>query len=195
MLAGKGFSRVINVSGGIKAWDSNTAIGPEDSGLELLSGKEPLEEVLVVAYSMEQGLRDFYLSMADRVETPGVRELFEKLSEIEIRHQEKIFAEYAAVAADPRSREDFERELVKPAVEGGLTTEEYLERYQPDLDQVTEVVSLAMAIEAQALDLYQRSADRADQEETRTALLRIADEERTHLQLLAELLDGEEVRV
>jgi rubrerythrin len=74
-------------------------------------------------------------------------------------------------------------------MEGGLTTEEYLQLYDPDFENETEVVSLAMAIEAQALDLYQRTADRAATEDVKLALERIAEEERGHLKQLASLLD------
>ncbi|MBT8345940.1 MAG: sulfurtransferase, partial [Desulfofustis sp.] len=87
------------------------------------------------------------------------------------------------------SQEEFETTQVLGAMEGGLTTEQYLELYEPDLENETEVVSLAMAIEAQALDLYQRTADRTNAEDVRLALMRIANEERAHLKQLAGLLD------
>jgi sulfur-carrier protein adenylyltransferase/sulfurtransferase len=72
-------------------------------------------------------------------------------------------------------------------MEGGLSTDDYLKLYQPDLDVVEEVISLAMAIEAQALDLYQRAADRAVSAESRNALAQIASEERGHLEQLGRL--------
>ena len=65
MLAGKGFTDVINMAGGIKAWNSNKAIGPEDLGLDLFTGQETPRETLIVAYSLEEGLREFYISMVD----------------------------------------------------------------------------------------------------------------------------------
>lgn len=74
-------------------------------------------------------------------------------------------------------------------MEGGLSTEEYLAQYPTDFGNVTDVVSLAMGIEAQALDLYLRAADNSTLTDTRQALLRIAEEERTHLKLLGDLLD------
>ena len=61
MLSGKGFDDVINVAGGIKAWDSHFAVGPEEMGLELLTGKESIEETLVAAYSLEAGLRLLFI--------------------------------------------------------------------------------------------------------------------------------------
>jgi rubrerythrin len=74
-------------------------------------------------------------------------------------------------------------------MEGGLTTDEYLRLYQPDVEVAEEVVSLAMAIEAQALDLYQRAADRASTEKSRAVLLQIANEEHVHLQQLGALFE------
>lgn len=189
MLAGKGFKDVINMAGGIKAWNSNTAVGPEDTGLFLFTGSESLADVLIVAYSLEKGLQDFYLSLAQRVSGAAVSELFAKLARIEVNHQKRLFAEYQKVSATDQSRDDFEQTLVADATEGGLTTQEYLRLYDPDLEVAAEVVSLAMAIEAQALDLYQRTADRMADDDIKAALLRIADEERSHLRQLGRLLD------
>ena len=189
MLAAKGFKEVINLSGGIKAWKSEKAIGQQELGLDLFSGKETPQETLVVAYSLEEGLRDFYVSMAAKVKNEKARQLFETLSTIEIKHQDRIFNEYRKISGTSVSRDEFANSIVTAAMEGGLTTEEYLKLYQPDLDVPAEVISLAMAIEAQALDLYQRAAERAGTEAAKTALLQIANEERSHLQQLGKLFE------
>ena len=189
MLTDRGFKKVINMAGGIKAWKGNKAIGPEDTGLYLFTGTETLPQVLIVAYSLEKGLQDFYVSMTEKVSGAAVKHLFEKLATIETIHQERLLTEYRRETGTNLSQEEFETTQVAGAMEGGLTTAQYLELYEPDLENETEVVSLAMAIEAQALDLYQRTADRANAEEVKLALMRIADEERAHLKQLAGLLD------
>ena len=177
------------MAGGIKAWNGNRAVGPEDTGLYLFTGAETLPQVLIVAYSLEKGLQDFYLSMTERVSGEAAKNLFEKLAGIETFHQERLLTEYRRETGTDLSQEEFEATRVIGAMEGGLTTEQYLELYKPDLENETEVVSLAMAIEAQALDLYQRTADMTRAENVRLALMRIADEERAHLKQLAALLD------
>lgn len=189
MLAGKGFDNVINVAGGIKAWDSNVAFGPEEMGLELLTGKESLEETLVAAYSLEAGLRDFYLSMIEKVKQQDIKNLFQKLSEIERRHQDRIFDEYLKTAEKPASRDSFDNDIVIKAVEGGLTTDEYTQLYKPDWESAVDIISLAMSIEAQALDLYTRAADRSENLQSQGALKQIAEEERVHLEQLGKLMD------
>jgi rhodanese-related sulfurtransferase/rubrerythrin len=187
VLAAKGFREVFNLTGGIKAWSSGKAVGPQDLGLGLFSGKETPEETLVVAYALEEGLFEFYQSMAPKVTNENARRLFGTLATIEVKHQDRIFNEYIKVTGAAVSRGDFAQKTVTPAMEGGLTTSEYLNRYQPDLEKAEEVVSLAMAIEAQALDLYQRAADDAKTDESKTVLRRIADEERAHLEQLGKL--------
>jgi rhodanese-related sulfurtransferase/rubrerythrin len=189
VLAAKGFREVLNLSGGIKAWNSRKAVGPEDTGLHLFSGSESPEETLMTAYSLEEGLREFYVSMAAKVKAESARRLFDKLSGIEIKHQDRIFNEYLRLSGTAVSREEFTEKMVAPAMEGGLTTDDYLRLYQPDLEVPEEVVSLAMAIEAQALDLYQRAADRAGTTESKNVLMQIANEERAHLEQLGALFE------
>jgi len=185
MLAGKGFDNVYNVTGGFKAWESEAAFGKEELGLELFTGDESPETTLVVAYSLEQGLLDFYLSMI-----PKVKNLFKKLSEIEVKHRDRIFHEYVKISGKSSSREAFEKNIVIKAVEGGLTTQEYMDLFQPDLESVEDIIGLAMSIEAQALDLYLRAADRSNNPESKKILIQIADEEQTHLTQLGKLMEG-----
>jgi rubrerythrin len=190
MLAGKGFKEVLNLSGGFKAWNSKAAFGPEDHGLELFSGIESPAKALVVAYGLEAGLQDFYLSMIPKINNNEVKELFQKLSEIEIKHQERIFSEYAQMTGSSETKADFEKNIVSKAVEGGLTTEEYVNRFGPDWDSAIDIIELAMSIEAQALDLYQRAAERSPDPQSQKALVQIADEERSHLAQLGKLIEG-----
>ena len=190
MLAGKGFDQVINMSGGIKAWDDPVAVGSEEQGLDLLTGNESVEEALIIAYSLEAGLHDFYLTMIDKVAADEVKSIFRKLSDIEVLHQKRILEEYIQITGKEIDRDTFESGLVEKAVEGGLTTEEYIGLYKPDWDASSDIVGLAMSIEAQALDLYTRAANRSKDERSQKALKKIAEEERAHLEQLAKLMDS-----
>jgi rubrerythrin len=190
MLAGKGFSNVINLSGGIKGWNGESAIGGEALGLDLFTGNETPEESLKVAYGLEAGLRDFYLSMIPKVNLPAAKDLFQKLSEIEVKHQDRIFSEYIKITGSSVAREEFDKNAATDEIEGGLTTEEYVDRFKPDWDSPGEIISLAMSIEGQALDLYMRAADRTVNSENRDALIQIAGEERAHLAQLGKLMES-----
>jgi rubrerythrin len=188
MLSGKGFSEILNLTGGFKAWNGETALGPLDQGLELFDGSETLEEVLKVAYSLEMGLREFYLSMQDKVDGDELKGLFARLADIEIHHEQRVLDEYNQVTGSSLTREEFEPQVETRAMEGGLTTEEFTELFQPDWSSSQDILGMAMSIEAQAMDLYIRAADKCTGA-SRDSLLRIADEEKTHLRLLGEMAD------
>ena len=74
-------------------------------------------------------------------------------------------------------------------MEGGLNTEEYMQLFNANLDSPSEVVGLAMSIEAQALDMYYRASENAQDPASREVLHRIALEEQEHLKLRGELFD------
>lgn len=189
MLSGKGFSQIYNLAGGFKSWNSETAFGAEDLGLAFFEGAESPQTNLTVAYSLEQGLRDFYLSMIPEIKNDDAKNLFRKLADIEINHQNRIFEEYIKVAPESVTRDVFEKSIVAQAAEGGLTTQEYLDLFKPDLESAVEIVDLAMSIEAQALDLYQRAAEKAGDQQSSQVLMQIAEEERVHLNELGKLMD------
>jgi len=190
MLSGKGFQKVFNVSGGIKAWQAKTAIGPQDLGLDLFTGKEEPLDILKVAYSLEQGLREFYLQMERKAENPKIEDLFARLSEIEVKHQMSIYIAYNDISTKEVSKDEFEKMVEIKALEGGLSTREYLELFGSDLDSETQVVSLAMSIEAQALDLYQRLSLKVENRQSRDIINQIAKEEKAHLASLGNLMDS-----
>lgn len=190
MLNGKGFNTVYNMAGGIKAWESQTAIGPPDLGMTLFAGRETPEEILKLAYSLEQGLHEFYLSMEKRTENKDVKALFLKLSDIEVKHQMSIYLAYCDITPGDVNKENFEKMVTQKAMEGGLTTQEYLDMFQPDLNSPVDAVSLAMSIEAQALDLYQRLATQIDNQSSSEIVQQIANEEKAHLKSLGKLMDS-----
>ena len=190
MLSGKGFKKVFNVSGGIKAWHSKTAIGPEDLGVNIFDSNEEPLEVLKVAYSMEQGLREFYLTLGKEAKKEKVKALFSQLAEIEVKHQMSIYVAYNNISKENINKNDFEAMVETKALEGGLSTEEYLDLFKPDLDSAIDVISLAMSIEAQALDLYQRVSTKIENKESKDVINKIANEEKAHLASLGKLMDS-----
>lgn len=189
ILSGRGFAEIYDLAGGIKAWNGLAAIGNQNQGLSVFTANLTAKESLLVAYSMEQGLRDFYLSMLPRVAKGKVLDLFKKLADIEIQHQQRIFAEYQRVVDRAITLEAFEADTLPDIMEGGLTTRQYLDLYQPNLDSSVEVIAMAMSIEAQALDLYQRAGQAAQDPEARKMLIDIAAEEQIHLRALGKLMD------
>ena len=190
MLSGKGFRGVINLAGGIRAWNGEKAFFGEEKGLDLFTGKESPEQTLIIAYGLELGLEEFYVSMTETAKNEAVKELFQKLSRIEVNHRDRIFQEYVRISNRTVSQEELASDLVAPAAEGGMSTEEYVEFFSPDRESLEGIIEMAMSIEAQALDLYFRASERAEQKESQKFLSQMADEEQTHLRQLGQLMDS-----
>jgi rhodanese-related sulfurtransferase/rubrerythrin len=188
-LSGRGFREVYNLAGGLKAWDGAAAFGPPETGLTDLSGSETEGDFLIWAYSQEKGLEEFYRTMGRQVASAEAAALFTTLADVEDKHQLRVFEMYRRFDPARDTIERFEAGIDPATLEGGLTTEQYLDHYRPHLETPAEVVMLAMAIETQALDLYHRYADLAAGEQVRRAALALAAEERGHLRQLAALLD------
>ena len=188
-LTGNGFTQVINLSGGIKAWTGQRAFDDEEHGMELFINLSDPIEVLSMAYSLEEGLQDFYKTMAPLTKSRKAADIFNQLASIEDLHKDRLFAEYTRITGFD-NREDFQTGLQKHMLEGGLTTEEYLQRFGTDLENVDEVIGMAMSIEGQALDLYSRAAQRTPDGDNQKILEKIAVEEKAHLERLGELMDS-----
>jgi rubrerythrin len=153
----------------------------------LITGYEGPAEMLVIAYAMEEGLRSFYQRLGRIVEDPDASRLFERLATMDERHKEVIFGLYQQQEDEAVSRADLEKRVIPEFMEGGLTTEEFLDANQPSMETVGDVLVLAMMLEAQALDLYLRYSRRVENPQTREVLRRLADEEKSHLGLLGDL--------
>lgn len=186
LLAGKGFDKVFNLSGGIKAWNGWKGFGDYEQGLDLFMNAENLQEILEIAYVMEKALGDFYATMANSVKAPKAADLFTRLASVENKHSDAVAERLRAVSGNAPLP------YVGPdaAPESGLTTEEYMHRLGTDVESPRDVVDFAMALEAQAMDLYARAAENAPDAASREALERMSQEERGHLKHLAVLMDS-----
>ncbi|MCP4297821.1 MAG: sulfurtransferase, partial [Proteobacteria bacterium] len=106
------------------------------------------------------------------------------------KHQMSIYLAYNDLVDEDVSKDQFEQMVEIRALEGGMSTQEYLNLYSPDLGNEKDVISLAMSIEAQALDLYQRVAQKIENDKSREIIQKIANEEMVHLESLGKLMDS-----
>lgn len=184
LLSGQGFTEVYNLAGGIKAWSGGKAEGPVADGLELLPAGAEYEQAAALAYAMESGLQQFYHRLAEGTAAPELRQVYEQLAAFEEGHKARLLREYQRQTGS-----------AAPAAEGS----ELLEGgRRPDDAALTALLTAAtpegllteaMALETQALDLYLRLAHHSDVAASRELFLGLAAEEKQHLALLAAELD------
>jgi rubrerythrin len=188
-LSTRGFKEVYNLKGGIKAWEGLKAAGPAEMGMALLRGDETSQEIIVLAYGMEDGLALFYKNLAERIDDPEVIGVLTKLAKIEQKHKQRLFDLYLTLEPAITEKDAFESDIVSEVMEGGFTTEEFMEQNKDSMKTVPDVLNMAMMLESQAMDLYMRYSEKAKDEKSKTVLYDIAEEEKAHLKTLGRLMD------
>jgi rhodanese-related sulfurtransferase/rubrerythrin len=186
-LAGQGFSKVYNMAGGIKAWQGARASGPEDRGMEHFLGNEEFDDAFALAYAMEDGLLQFYKTLAAENTLPGMKKLLQRLAGFEEKHKIRLQQEYTrehGENAPPIATARTGRE--SDIIEGGDRLSRFLEAVRPRLNEPRDILELAISLESQALDLYGRLVQKSAVDKTKKLFRRLADEERSHLNYLVQ---------
>jgi len=187
LLAGQGFKEVYNLKGGIKAWHGVTAEGPLDFGSEVSRVKDMSPaQVVNFAVAMEKGLAEFYLLAARKSEDKAVSDLLNRLAGFEEKHQQKLLELYRTLRVENQTSTEGKGPSI---MEGGFDPTDFMEKNHARMEKTGDVLSLAMMLEAQGLDLYVRLGDYVDDEASRAVLLGIADDEKAHLNALGELME------
>jgi rubrerythrin len=188
-LTGRGFKLVYNLKGGIAAWQGHEAAGPREMGMMLLKGNETPREVICLAYGLEEGLRKFYslsIKLAIDSEVVGI---LTKLAEIEVKHKQRLYDLYLTIDPTPLNVEAFENRITSELMEGGFDPDKLLEQSLPAFKTAAGVLDFAMMLEAQAMDLYMRYAEKSEDSEVKKIFFKMANEEKAHLKSLGDLLD------
>jgi rubrerythrin len=189
LLSGKNFKNVYNLKGSIKAWEGLTAEGPAEFGMFLLTGDETVDEIIILAYGMEEGMWIFYETIKERIEDKSAKELLAQLAGIEDKHKEKLFSLYASISQSKINLDQFEANIVSKVMESGMYTDEFIEQNRFAMQDVPGILNIAMTLETQAFDLYSRYSQKATDKTSKDILYQIAQEEKAHLRSLGQLMD------
>jgi rubrerythrin len=181
LLAGKGFKEIYNLKGGMIHWEGLEATGPSDIGMPLVRGDETPQEIIALAYGMEKGLGELYRTVGVNLENREVAGLLNRLAGIEDNHRKKLFDLYETLYPQTTDEEAFETNVVSDVMEGGFTIEEFVEQNKEAMNTASGVLNISMMLEAQALDLYLRYAQKSEEEKSKSVLFQIADEEKAEV--------------
>ncbi len=154
-----------------------------------LKGDETPQEVIALSYGLEEGLQKFYAACGNLAIDPEVVRILAQLAEIEVRHKQQLFELYLSVESSPLDRETFEAETNSEMTEGGFNPDQLLEQNLPTFKSAADVLNFAMMLEAQAMDLYMRYAEKCENQTVKAILFKMANEEKAHLTSLGDLLE------
>lgn len=180
VLSNAKFSQVLNMSGGIIRWEGGKASGLETAGLEYFIEGD-FASTVSMAYAMEKGLKNFYLLLAEKTESTENKELLDYMARLEDGHMAKLSAQY--------SDQSLEESASDNIAEGGVTVDEFLNTFKDHITDINSVIQLGMMFESQAYDLYSRLAHKAEDSALKDFYLKMAQEEKSHLERLGQELN------
>lgn len=154
-----------------------------------LRGDETGAEAIVTAYGLEAGLAEFYRRVCGNTPDPEVSALLEKLAGMEDIHKDRLFGLYADLEGGAPDRDGFEAGTVADAMEGGFTTETFIQKNRESMQTPSQVLDMAMMLETQGMDLYLRYAEKSRDLKAREVFYGLGEEEKAHLRLLGDLMD------
>jgi rubrerythrin len=158
-------------------------------GMLLLKGDERPQDIIYLAYGLEEGLRKFYAAAAKLAIAAEVVGVLSKLADIEVRHKQKLFDLYQSIDPNTPTLAAFEDRVKSEWMEGGLDPDRLLAQSGPAFKTATDVLNFAMMLEAQGMDLYMRYAEKSQEPRVREILFAMADDEKAHLKSLGNLFE------
>ncbi len=170
-------------------WNGLKADGPVELNLDMISGDEAPEQIIRLAYGMEESLGGFYRAVKTRTQDEELARLVEMLIGAEDKHKQYLLELHKSLEPSGISPESFEADVSSKVMEGGFSSDEFIRQNEKFLNDIPSLLDLSMMLETQALDLYLRFADKSQNPQTKDVLYRIGDEEKGHLAALGKLRD------
>jgi rubrerythrin len=177
------------MEGGMHAWHGLTAAGAPEAGMSFFTVGSLPEEMIALAWVLEDGSRRFYAALADMLAEGEAMKLFTDLAAAEDHHKSSLLGLYRDVTTkEPDSA--FPRGVIEAdedRMEGGVKVSEAL-AWAKGRD-VRALLELSMALETGSYDLYIKMARRVAGEKAKQVFDRLIEEEKEHLRRMAAMLD------
>jgi rhodanese-related sulfurtransferase/rubrerythrin len=190
-LLNAGFTDVVSMDGGILAWQGFVASGPPAAEMAYFSSAEKPEELIALAWLLEEGSRRFYAGVEGSLADTEAAGLFRNLVRSEEHHTATLLALYREATGDKKADKIpdtlFSGKKPGELMEGGMSVARALEWIRGK--SVVDVLDLSLALESHAYDLYVKMEREMHSDAAQRTFRVLAVEEKGHLERLAAMLD------
>ncbi len=192
VLAREGFEKVYSMEGGIHAWKGLRATGAPNAGMAYFEPAKKPEELIALAWMLEEGSCKFYKEMSIKEKSPGAVTLFQELWGDEGKHKSSLFKIYQRISGKD-SDPNFPRSLVslEPGddyLEGGIELKNAMEWSRGK--DLKDILEFSISLEINAIDLYIKMERRVEGREAKEVFLALSNQERNHLKRLSAALES-----
>jgi sulfur-carrier protein adenylyltransferase/sulfurtransferase len=177
------------MQGGIHAWKGLVAEGAPESGIAYFSTAAKAEELIALAWWLEDGSRQFYSELAAVTGDQEAKNLFKDLTIAEEHHQTSLLKLYQEISG-LTSGSGFPGSVMSPdkegdVMEGGIRVSEALQWVKRK--SVTEILEFSLSSETNSYDLYVKMEHRTRNQRSAPVFHLLSGEEKRHLERLSAL--------
>ena len=179
------------MEGGINAWKGLKAEGAPESGMAYFSPAAKPEELIALAWLLEDGSRRFYSDLAATLTDQEAKNLYHQLAMAEEHHQASLLSLYRESSGKTLDQ-GFPESVVPPGkqgdvMEGGMRVDEALQWAKGK--RTAGVLELSLSLETNAYDLYLKMERQTKDQRSAKVFGVLSREEKQHLDLLSSLLE------
>lgn len=154
-----------------------------------MAAKDKILDILQQAYQIEINGHTFYTMTADKCEKPATKELFQKLADDEVIHQNYL------KSIGKKYRKDGVKAFAAPLKGhsmGKITSEVFTDRFIEQAQGATfemGALSVGMTLETNAMALFHKAAGSSDSKEVKTFYAFLEEWEKEHFDALKNLFE------
>ena len=190
ILHDAGFKEAYSMDGGINAWHGGVVEGLPEAGMAYFSSAVSTEELIALAWMLEDGNRRFYSDVSGLLSDMEAQKLFTELAVAEEHHKSSLLNTYLEITGKQEDA-DFPASVMgektdKDVMEGGMHVGEALKWASGK--ELRDILELSISLETNAYDLYIKMARKAGDDKSKKVFSALAEEERNHLNRFSSLL-------
>jgi len=186
---GMGEGDLINLLGGIMAWDGG--ITDHYPQVQLFNWQAAPSDMLLTAMNLEKGALNFYTQVHTRYPDQTWVKVFADLAKAEMGHARTVYNLWRQIETDGDEFEVVFDGLSGDVLEGGMKLDAALEKMGSLKGPIClRLIELALKIEYAAFDLYHTMADRVTAADAQEAFITISQAEKAHMQYLSRAISG-----
>jgi sulfur-carrier protein adenylyltransferase/sulfurtransferase len=177
------------MEGGIRAWHGLVAEGIPEAGMAYFSPATRPEEMIALAWLLEDGSLKFYESLAKMIEEQETKGLFQSLKRSEENHKTTLWKMYEELSGKPPTHEFPDTVMSKEprgdVMEGGMLVSEALRWSEGK--QLKDILELSISLESNSYDLYLKMERKVEGHNAKQVFKTLSEEEKNHLERLTSL--------
>ena len=173
------------MEGGINAWNGLVATGAPEAGMAYFSDKDKLEDIVALAWALEEGARRYYSGVEEMMSDNSSKELFSTLAAAEVRHKSLLVRLYKEMSGSGSLT--LNPDEMNEVMEGGMHLTEAMEWAKGK--DIKDILDYSIAMETNSYDLYMKMERSIEGQNPKKIFTELAHEEKKHLDLLVSLLE------